>query len=352
MKHFFDVLGSEESIFKNEEVLNFDYLPNRLPGREKEINEIVYAIKPLFQQRSAINLFIFGNPGIGKTACVKYVFDKLEEESDDIIPIYINCWENTTNHSIMSKISEHLAIPFPKKGVALEVVIREMHERLKKIGAYVFAFDEVDKVETPDFLYTLFENFHRNACFILITNHRDFVLKIDPRIKSRLQLNNLEFKQYKMDEIEEILRQRIKLAFVPGAVPEEVIKLCVEKTYENGDIRTGLFILLKAGKMAESSASKKISIEHIKKVIETLPDFSKELMIEQLGNEERKILEIIKENPGKLSGEIFQLYKQKGGKTTDRSLRNYLLKLEKLGFIRMEETGEGFKGRSRRIYPK
>jgi len=312
MKGFFDVLGNEESIFRNEEVLDVDFLPNKLPGRENEINEIVYNIKPLFQQRKAINLFIFGNPGLGKTACIKFIFNKIEEESNEVRAFYVNCWENTTSYAIMNEISRIAGIPFPKKGVAFEFIINEMKRKLTNLNGYVFAFDEVDKVEKTDFLYTLFENFNRNACFILITNHRDFLLKIEPRIKSRLQLNTLEFKPYTIAQIEAILRERIKFAFAPNTISEEAIKLCVEKTNESKDIRTGLFILFNAGKIAESSASRRITIEHIKKAIEKLPDFNKEILIEKLNEEEKKILEIIKENQGKLSGEIFRIYKKEG----------------------------------------
>ena len=61
------------SVIKNDEVLSYDYLPKILPYREGQIQEIALSIKPLIGGQRGTNLFVFGAPGIGKTASIKWV---------------------------------------------------------------------------------------------------------------------------------------------------------------------------------------------------------------------------------------------------------------------------------------
>ena len=91
---FNNILKDEESLFTNELALDFDYLPEIIPHRENEQQYIATCIKPLFQERNGKNLIITGKPGIGKTAAIRFIFQELEKETDNIIPIYINCWKN------------------------------------------------------------------------------------------------------------------------------------------------------------------------------------------------------------------------------------------------------------------
>ncbi len=90
MPLFDDMLKQGESLFLNPEVLDFDYQPKLVPFRENHQNFIASCIKPLFQKRNGKNIFISGSPGIGKTVSCKHVLKELEEQTNEIIPIYIN----------------------------------------------------------------------------------------------------------------------------------------------------------------------------------------------------------------------------------------------------------------------
>ena len=43
----------------------------------------------MLQGKSGKNLFIYGAPGIGKTAAMRFVLNELEEETEEVVPIYI-----------------------------------------------------------------------------------------------------------------------------------------------------------------------------------------------------------------------------------------------------------------------
>jgi len=68
MALFKDMLGADESLFKNELALDYSFLPKLLPHRENQQRYIATSIKPLLMQKNGRNLFVYGAPGIGKTA--------------------------------------------------------------------------------------------------------------------------------------------------------------------------------------------------------------------------------------------------------------------------------------------
>jgi len=85
-------LQSNESLIKNEDALDFEFVPKLLKYREKQQHYVAGCIKPLLDNRNGRNVFIFGAPGIGKTAAIKWVLRDLEETSEEVIPLYLNCW--------------------------------------------------------------------------------------------------------------------------------------------------------------------------------------------------------------------------------------------------------------------
>ena len=98
MSLFKNILKSDESLFRDEIALDYEYLPKLLPYREKEQFYLANCIKPLLQKRNGKNILIHGAPGIGKTAATKHILRDLENETEEVIPIFINCWKkNTTN---------------------------------------------------------------------------------------------------------------------------------------------------------------------------------------------------------------------------------------------------------------
>ncbi len=335
---FSDILMDNETIFRDESVLDFAYVPYEMPERENEMQEIAFHIKPLLQNRRGSNLFIYGQPGLGKTATIKYVFNELKNSTEEVIPIYINCWQNQTTHAIAIAIAKHVNLIYPPKGVPTEEILNTTFKRLEDKGV-VICLDEIDKVREMNIIYNLME-LDRISIF-LITNNPKYKTYIEPRLISRLNLTNLEFKPYTTKEMKNIISRRAKQAFRPGVISEEIIH---EIAINSGtDVRKAITIMLNAGRLAEKDASKKIKLEHIRKVINSM----RNLILDELNKYEKRILEIIKENPKIISGKAYEIYKEKYDDLSIRSFRRYVNRLIKQGLIKVENTGEGFQGRSR-----
>ncbi len=342
----FDV-DDVKSIIKNEEILSYDFIPKKIPYRENQIQEIANSIKPMLNERSGSNLFIYGAPGIGKTASVKWVLRELEETTDDIIPIYVNCWNLKTKYFIFSKIANKLNLAFTA-GKSSEHILQQIVHKLKNKKS-VFVFDEIDKIESTDFLYQIISNFP-NACIHLISNKFDYVTKIDPRIKSRIMLKNLEFKPYNLEEINGIIKDRSKKALKSNCIKPEFLKQIANITYNKKDVRVGIHLLKESAKIAEQKGDNKIKKEHIKKAIESSSEKKPEE--EKLNKDESLILNVVKENSGEIAGTLYDKYKEKKGKLSYKSFKRYAKRLEKLGLLKLKRTAGGFKGRSTKMYFK
>ena len=206
----------------------------------------------------------------------------------------------------------------------------------------VFVFDEIDKAEDFDFLYSILEDVYRKSV-ILITNYKDWTDNLEERIRSRLMLEQLEFKPYNFNETEGILRQRIEYAFVSGVLEEDAFQAVLKKTVEVEDMRAGLTMLREAGLNAENRSSKKIAIEDAKAALEKLDEYNLENP-DVLEEDSKSILSIIKKNDGIKMGDLFEVYKQKGGKSSYRSLFRRVKKLSDDKFVILDKKEGGAEG--------
>lgn len=345
MNHLVNIFETDKkssSIIRNDEALNYEYLPKILPYREGQVQEIALSIKPLLNGQRGTNLFVYGAPGIGKTASIKWVLRELKETTDDVVPIYVNCWNLKSKYFIFSDIANQLKISFTQ-GKSAEHILQHIVTKIKETPA-AFIFDEVDKIDDTDFLYQIISLFPK-SCIILVSNSMDYVTKIELRIKSRLMLRNIEFKQYSINEIFGILKERSKLSLKPDTIDPSLLKQIANVTYAKGDVRVGLHLLREAAKNAESTSKKMIDKDAVAAAIKQL-ESPKAVDEEKLNADELKILEAAKEKNGTIAGDVFELYKKKGGQFSYRSFKRYLQRLQKLGFLKLESTASGFKGKS------
>jgi len=342
MSLFEKILHDDESFIKDFEVLEFSYMPKNLLYREKEQNEIAYAIKPLFNKTNGSNILIHGVQGIGKTIACKRVLEELEDY-DEVESIYINCWQYNTEFKIFSYINDQLGNITSSNKV--EDLQKKAISSLNK-SSVVIILDEFDKLENFDIIYTFLEQLYRKS-ILLITNFKDIVNKIDPRITSRLNLKELEFRPYNEFEVKGILLERIKFAFYrPNAFDKDSFDKVVATTLESKDMRKGLVLIRECALQAENDAKRKIDIDVVNNVIKTMlnranPSINKS---DELSLDQQLLLDVVKEQSQKIKiGYLFELYQNKGGAKSYKSVQRAIDRLYKGKFIDIEKsiTAEG-----------
>jgi len=321
-------------LFRDTVVLDYDFQPKVLKYRENEQLRFATAIRPLLEGHNGRNVFVYGPPGIGKTTACKHVLKELEEEATEIVPFYVNCWKENTTFKVFIKICDDLGYKFiqSKKTSELFTLIQQ---KLNKKTA-VFVFDEVDKLEDLDFLYTILEDIYRKSIF-LITNYRDTYSELDERIRSRLVPEFLCFRQYLEREVLGILLERRNYAFSQNSWDEEAFKEIVEKCTEANDLRVGLYLMKEAGNIAEEKNSRKVLLEHAALAIKKAEEFQIN-PAEDLNQEMQKILDLIKNNSNSKIGDLFTKYEENGGQMSYKSFHRRIAKLSEGRFISTEKV--------------
>lgn len=336
-------LPAGESLFKNEDSLDPEWLPKNLPFRETQHHQIASCIKPLLQSRTGRNCIISGAPGIGKTAAVKLVLKELEDNPDvnapDIYVLYVNCWQKNTTYKIFVDFCEQLGYKFTQNKNTEDLF--KIIQNIVNKKAAVFAFDEVDKVEDVDFLYHIYTDILKKT-MLMITNHPQWYAAVDERIRSRLIPEKIDFTKYSRDEITGILRHRMDAAFSPNRWDEGAFEMIVDKTDSACDIRIGLHLLREAGMAAEDESARKVLSIHAERAMHKLSDFTIK-PADALPEDARVILQLVKSQSGKI-GDLFKVYQDQGGAATYKTFQRRIETLEKGGFIETKKIMGGKDG--------
>ena len=328
--------SKRQNIFLNPIALDYDYQPKLILYRENQQHFIANCIKPLLNDRNGKNLFIHGKPGIGKTVATRHVLKELEENTD-ILPMYINCWKKNTGHKIILEICNYIDYRFTMNK-STEEIIDNISPILNK-KCCVICLDEADKIDNYDIIYTLLEDVFRKTV-ILITNNKEWIVKLDSRIKSRLNPELMEFKPYNYDETLGILKERISYAFLPNIFSSKALELIAKKTFEIGDLRTGVYLLKECGDATELKNKNRIEENEANEAMNKLDEF-KTKNDDDLKEDLNEILMLIKNNNNKSSSELFDIY----GKGSYKTFKRRLDELEKNKFISMKEVHLGAGGR-------
>lgn len=343
-------MTEESKLFRNEDILSPEYLPEILPYRENQINSLARNIEAVAKGKKPQNTFIFGPPGIGKTASVKFVFRQFEEYSG-VHTIYINTWDYNTSVALLTKIVLSLNYPVPRRGISKDEVMEKLIEVLKKLNkGLVICLDEIDQLIKKDqnVLYDLFrinQYVGLPICLIMISNYKDIFANLEPRIKSSLDIEELEFKPYSLQEMKNILWERCKEAF-RNNVEDGVILLCANHAISRGsDVRVGLECLRKASRIAEEEDADRIEVKHVRKILSEVKSVKMDMMKNRLEGIDKNIVDLLADEKTYTSTEFYQNYISKYGSISHNTLSDHLKHLKKIGLISLKENRSGTRGR-------
>ncbi len=334
---FEEVLGGGETLFSNAGALDPDFIPKLLPYRENQQRYVALCIKPLFTGQNGRNLIVKGESGIGKTACIKRVLMDLEEETDKIKPVYVNCWNKNTTYKIMTEVAHVLGYKFTHN-MSTDELNRKLEALFSKWEGLVFVFDEIDKAEDDDFLYFLLENASKKN-IILVTSDMGWSAELDPRVVSRLVPDSVTFEQYSPAEIAGILKERVKYSFYQNVWGDGAFERIVSHAARFKDVRVGLVLLKTAGLEAENDSSRKILLKHAEAAV-SRTDAVKVKSSFDLTDEETELLELCKDSSGALFSDLYNIYQLKGGSKSDRTFRRKLKRLAGRGLIDLRPVAD------------
>jgi archaeal cell division control protein 6 len=300
-----NLLMWDETLFRDPEVFEIDYVPEQFNYRETQMRELAFQVKPGMQGSRPLNTICRGLPGTGKTTSIKKVFAEIEEVTRKLVPVYVNCQIDNTKFAIISQIYKKLAGHLPTSaGTSFKQVFDAVARMLQKD-------ERVLVVALDDANYLLYDNEINRVLYTLLRSHETYpgtrigvitiisdmsvnlLDEVDTRVASVFRPTEIYFPPYSTEEVQDILQERITQGLYAGAISPAMRDLVVEQTMKSGDLRVGIDLLKRAALNAEFCARRTIEREDICKAYEISRYLHLSYALRTLKGDEKKLLEQI-----------------------------------------------------------
>jgi cell division control protein 6 len=276
------------SVFKDESKLDINYIPNRLPHREKEHRLLMEFFRFLlnYPEKMAQRVIITGEVGTGKTALAQRFGADITREANkrgvNFRYVHVNCRECRGKLFLILQHAVSVFRPnFPKRGYSAEEALETLVQSLDEENAYiVLALDEFDTLieqEGSEAVYKLTRlqemRSEKPQRVSLVSIIRDLKLteKLDASARSTLQRNVISLNRYGADQLKDILTERVAIAFEPSTVSEDVVNLVAELAVsESGNARFAIELLWRAGKYADAEDLDSVAPECVRKAVSSI----------------------------------------------------------------------------------
>ncbi len=297
-----NILMWEETLFRDPEVFEIDYVPEQFNHRENQMRELAFQIQPGLRGGRPLNSICRGLPGTGKTTSVRKLFAEIEESTRKLIPVYINCQIDNTKFAIFSQIYRKLSghLP-PASGTSFKQVFDAIARLLQKEETVLL-------VCLDDANYLLYENEMNRVLYSLLRSHEaypgtrigviviisdmdvDLSRSVDARVSSVFRPSEIYFPPYSAEEVRHIMQERVMQGLYPGCLSDEMFDLVVEQTQKSGDLRVGIDLVKRAALNAERRASRTIDGEDICRAYDVSKYLHLASSVKSLNEEEKSVL--------------------------------------------------------------
>jgi len=361
------------SVIKNLKVLDFDYVPEELPHRDEQLRFLAQMFKPML---SCIpqNVVIKGPVGTGKTAIAKKfcysIVSIARSQGKTIEYVHINCRKRSTDAMVMLGILTHFDQHFPDRGFSVQEMQQVLKKQLQKRDAQLLlVLDEADaliKKSGSNLIYDLTRfsdesSKTKNPISLILISQKDILQLFDSAALSTFKRSNLlSLDKYTRDELYDIVRQRVELAFQNNVVQDGCVDLIADISSEWGDARFAIELLWKSGISADHQRVSMVTPEHVRAAkAETYSIVTES----KLGNLEKHQLMALYAIAKRLkkdgtayvnTGDAEKTYavtcEEYGEKPrTHTMFWNYLKDIEGAGFINIKLSGKGHLGTTQLI---
>ncbi|PIN87168.1 hypothetical protein COV19_01090 [Candidatus Woesearchaeota archaeon CG10_big_fil_rev_8_21_14_0_10_44_13] len=344
-------------IYNKRDVLYSLEPPTGFLHRVAQKNELIMELAPILMGSAVSCIFVYGNPGTGKTALITDLMKELESEAEkkdvNLKTTYVNCSENRNETAILISLLSQLdpGKEYPKMGWTRAKAVSEFNKRLSDQNTHLLIIlDEVDyvlKESGDDVLYRLSRinnDVEAKISSVIISNDVRVADYIKPRTQSTLGRVKVIFSPYSADELYDILRERAKFAFKPGVVGDAVLKKIGEiEAQRNGDARKAMEMLDACAKIAISKKRSKITFDLVEEAEKTLERDQTLNIISTLTQHQKILYLVILKHPDKIvaGSDIFKMYLEECESynlkpLSERRARSFLINFTELGLIESE----------------
>ncbi|MBI2661755.1 orc1/cdc6 family replication initiation protein [Candidatus Woesearchaeota archaeon] len=371
---YFENFLIKDSLFRSKQALQTNYDPEAILHRDEQMQQIADVLAPSLRMEKPSNLFLYGNTGTGKTLTTKYATSELasvaKKQSLGLRTVYINCKLKRTadtEYRLIAQLLRDLGREVPATGLPTEELYKILFNILNSSNdVIILILDEIDYLVNKigdGFLYNftrMHESTNSKISIIGISNDLTFIDNVDARVKSSLSEEEIVFPPYNAYQIQNILRERAKVAFKEDVISPGVIEKCAaHAAREHGDARRALELLRVAGEIAERASSKKILLAHID---EAENKIDRDRIYDVVSTQPRQyqltlfsIISLASAKKGVIfTGEIYDFYKSLCDRfnvrpLTHRRISDIIAEYDMLGIVNAKIISKGRYGRTREI---
>ncbi len=290
----------ESTIIKEPRKLSFDYIPDRLPGREEQLSLLEMIFRPVIESGTSEYAFFTGSVGTGKTVTSKFFINELMRYSArhnvPIDYIFVNCRQKGTESGVLYQCLHHFDEGYPDRGFSPEEMLRALRshiERSKK--RIIIVMDEANillKKGPVNLIYQLSrmseESINMQLSVSLILISQEYVIdRLDEASRSTFKkVNTIRFDRYSLNQLKEIVRYRAEESLMDGSYDDNIINMIAEIASADGDARFAIDLLDKAARTAETRPEGKITPEDVRQVGSLVFSVVNTAKLEELGRNE------------------------------------------------------------------
>ncbi|MDU9376009.1 hypothetical protein McpSp1_05960 [Methanocorpusculaceae archaeon Sp1] len=297
-----NLLMWDQTLFKDIEVFDIDYVPEQFEYRDEQIQELAYAVRPALAGGRILNTVCRGVPGTGKTTSVKKLFEEIEGTTKKIIPIHINCQIDGSEYAIFSRIYTKLTKNRqPPTGTSFKMLFDMIAKYIENESVVpIICLDDANYLvyekELNKVLYALlrsheaYENVRIGVIVIISDPDVDLESSLDARVASVFRPQIIHFAPYTASEVAGILSQRVVQGLYPNVLANELFDRIVDRTMKCGDIRIGLDLIKRSVMSAEKSARMNVSDDDVTAAFSVSRDLRLADIVRVLSDDEAAVL--------------------------------------------------------------
>ncbi|MDR1018627.1 MAG: hypothetical protein LBM02_08010 [Lachnospiraceae bacterium] len=219
---------------------------------------------------AAENMFLNGGVATGKTSTMKLFFQMIEKEFYNVKCIHVNCYRYDTEYKIYAKIYQILLGRENINGLQLSYMKDKILEYLVENRiVLIVGLDDYEFIHSRKLLNDIFYGFLRSDEFskaeisIISASSDRKSPTLRDNVNTTYQPTNVYFPPYTQPQIYNILKQRCDEGFYQGVIGDDLIEKIADYTYDRGDLRYGIKLLMKIGNKAERDNSTEILEEYL-----------------------------------------------------------------------------------------
>jgi len=276
------------SVFKDETKLDINYVPYKLPHRDRELRLLNEFFSFLLRtpEKMTQRVIITGTVGTGKTALSQrfgaHITREANKRGTNLRYIHVNCREYGGSlflilHHVVSSFHPN----FPRRGYSAEellsILLRILDDEKTHVVLTLDEFESLVERKGSEAVYKLTRlqeirlNKPQRISLICILRNLEVIEQLDASARSTLQSNVIYLERYSKQQLMDILNDRVSLAFKPLTVPEDTVNLTAELAFsESGNARFGIELLWRAGKYADAEDLDTVTSECVRKAVSSI----------------------------------------------------------------------------------